>query len=95
MVHVPYRGAAPDHAGPGCGRVQVMFNSVTLQMPQLTAVATRPSLRPQRVDVLPAVPRDPPAPPRAGRTPEEFTAHVATERPKWGDVIRKTNIRIE
>jgi tripartite-type tricarboxylate transporter receptor subunit TctC len=28
-------------------------------------------------------------------TPEEFAAHVAAERAKWGEVIRKANIRLE
>jgi tripartite-type tricarboxylate transporter receptor subunit TctC len=28
-------------------------------------------------------------------TPEEFAAHIAAERRKWGDVIRQANIRLE
>jgi tripartite-type tricarboxylate transporter receptor subunit TctC len=58
MVHVPYRGAAPAVQDLVAGHVQVMFDSVTLQMPQLTAGRTRALavMSPQRADVLPAVP---------------------------------------
>jgi hypothetical protein len=28
-------------------------------------------------------------------TPEEFAAHTTAERAKWGDVIRRANIRLE
>jgi tripartite-type tricarboxylate transporter receptor subunit TctC len=145
MVHVPYRGAAPAVQDLVAGHVQVMFDSVTLQMPHLTAGRTRALavMSPQRAEVLPSVPTmneagfaamqggtwfglfaptGTPRPvidwvnrearqvfaPQAVRqrylsqaallplgTPEEFTAHVAAERAKWGEVIRKANIRIE
>ena len=41
MVHVPYRGAAPAVQDLVAGHVQVMFDSVTLQMPQLIAGKSR------------------------------------------------------
>jgi hypothetical protein len=28
-------------------------------------------------------------------TPDEFAAHTTAERVKWGDVIRRANIRLE
>ena len=28
-------------------------------------------------------------------TPEEFTAHIAAERKRWGDIIRRAGIRME
>ena len=57
MVHVPYRGAAPAVQDLVAGHVQVMFDSVTLQMPQLTAGKSRALavMSAQRVDVLPDV----------------------------------------
>ncbi len=57
MVHVPYRGAAPAVQDLVAGHVQVMFDSVTLQMPQLTAGKSRALavMSAQRVDVLPEV----------------------------------------
>jgi tripartite-type tricarboxylate transporter receptor subunit TctC len=57
MVHVPYRGAAPAVQDLVAGHVQVMFDSVTLQMPQLTTGKTRALavLATERVAVLPNV----------------------------------------
>ena len=57
MVHVPYRGAGPAIQDLIAGNVQVMFDSVTLQMPQLTAGKSRALavMSAQRVDVLPEV----------------------------------------
>jgi len=28
-------------------------------------------------------------------SPDEFAAHIAAERQKWGEVIRQANIRLE
>ena len=145
MVHVPYRGAAPAVSDLIAGHVQVMFDSVTLQMPHLTAGKTRglAVMSPERAKSLPEVPTmaeagfadmaggtwfglfAPTGTPRAAidwvnaetrkafavpairdrylsqaallplGSPEEFTAHVAAEREKWGEVIRKANIRLE
>jgi len=127
------------------GHVQIMFDSVTLQMPHLTTGATRPLavLTPERVSVLPNVPtmaeagyaemqggtwfglfapagtprsvidwvnaeaRKAFAPPEVRQrfvsqgatlplgTSDEFAAHTTAERVKWGDVIRRANIRLE
>jgi len=41
IVHVPYRGAAPALQDLIGGRVQMMFDTVTLQMPQIAAGKTR------------------------------------------------------
>jgi len=145
MVHVPYRGAAPAVQDLVAGHVQVMFDSVTLQMPQLTAGKSRALavMSAQRVDVLPDVETmieagfaemaggtwfglfaptgTPPqaiawanaearkafaSPDARARflaqgaslplgTPAEFGAHVAAERDKWGDVIRRAGIKME
>jgi tripartite-type tricarboxylate transporter receptor subunit TctC len=145
MVHVPYRGAAPAVQDLVAGHVQIMFDSVTLQMPHLTAGATRALavLMPERVNVIPNVPTmaeagyaemqggtwfalfAPAGTPRPiidwvnaearkafdspdvrqrfvsqGATlplgtPEELAAHTNAERVKWGDVIRRANIRLE
>ncbi len=145
MVHVPYRGAAPAVQDLVAGHVQVMFDSVTLQMPQISAGTTRALavMSPQRAHSLPDVPTmseagypqmqggtwfglfAPTGTPRSAidwlngetrkafatgdvrqrllsqgtllplGTPEEFAAHVAADRAKWGDVIRKANIRLE
>jgi len=58
MVHVPYRGAAPAVQDLVAGHVQVMFDSVAMQMPQINAGATRALavLSPQRAGSLPNVP---------------------------------------
>jgi tripartite-type tricarboxylate transporter receptor subunit TctC len=145
MVHVPYRGAAPAVQDLVAGHVQVMFDSVTLQMPQLTAGKSRALavMSAQRVDVLPDVETmieagfkemaggtwfglfapsgTPPqaiawanaearkafASPDARQkflaqgaslplgTAAEFGAHVAAERDKWGEVIRRAGIKME
>jgi tripartite-type tricarboxylate transporter receptor subunit TctC len=145
MVHVPYRGAAPAVQDLVAGHVQVMFDSVTLQMPQLTSGKSRALavMSAQRVDVLPEVETMIEAgfaemaggtwfglfapagtPPQAIAwanaearkafaskdarqrflaqgaslplgTPGEFATHVASERDKWGDVIRRAGIKME
>src|SRR5215470_11332413 len=41
IVHVPYRGAAPAVQDLISGQVQMMFDSVTMQLPQLSAGKTR------------------------------------------------------
>jgi tripartite-type tricarboxylate transporter receptor subunit TctC len=41
IVHVPYRGAAPAVQDLVGGQVQMMFDSVTIQLPQLSAGKTR------------------------------------------------------
>ena len=41
IVHVPYRGAAPAMQDLLGGRVQMMFDTVTLQMPQIAAGKVR------------------------------------------------------
>jgi tripartite-type tricarboxylate transporter receptor subunit TctC len=145
MVHVPYRGAAPAVQDLVAGHVHVMFDSVTLQMPQITAGKSRPLavVAEQRVDVLPDVPtmiesgftdmrggtwfglfaptgtphaiidfvnaeaKKAFASPDARKrltsqgaalplgTPDEFGAHVASERARWGEVIRKAGIKMQ
>jgi len=145
MVHVPYRGAAPAVRDLVAGHVQVMFDSITLQMPQLTAGTTRALavMSPKRIGVLPAVPtmaesgfaemqggtwfglfapigtprrvvdwlngeaRKAFAPPQVRQrflsqgavlplgTPDAFAAHVAAEHAKWGEVVRRANIRLD
>jgi tripartite-type tricarboxylate transporter receptor subunit TctC len=145
MVHVPYRGAAPAVQDLVAGHVQLMFDSVTLQMPQITAGKSRALavMSERRVDVLPQVPTmiesgftdmrggtwfglfAPTGTPRAAidwangeakkafaapearqrltsqgaalplGTPEEFGAHVASERARWGEVIRRAGIKLQ
>jgi tripartite-type tricarboxylate transporter receptor subunit TctC len=145
MVHVPYRGAAPAVQDLVAGHVQVMFDSVTLQMPHLTAGRTRALavMAPERAAALPDVPTmreagfaqmqggtwfgivAPTGTPREAidyvntetrkafaspemrqrftsqatllplGTPEEFAAHITAEREKWGEVIRRANIKME
>jgi len=58
MVHVPYRGAAPAIQDLIAGHVQVMFDSVTLQMPLIKEGRTRALavLTAQRLESLPDVP---------------------------------------
>jgi len=58
MVHVPYKGAAPAVGDLVAGHVHVMFDSVTLQMPQIADGKTRPLavMAPARVKALPDVP---------------------------------------
>jgi tripartite-type tricarboxylate transporter receptor subunit TctC len=145
MVHVPYRGAAPAVQDLVAGHVQVMFDSVTLQMPQITAGKTRALavMAAERVEVLPDVatmieagfaemvggtwfglfaPVGTPqraidwanaearkafAAPEVRKryviqgaslplgTPAAFGAHVAAERVKWGEVIRRAGIKLK
>jgi len=145
MVHVPYRGAAPAVQDLVAGHVQLMFDSVTLQLPHIVARKTLPLavMAPERVSVLADVPTMGEAgiagmqggtwfgllapagtPPEAVTwvnretrqafaagetrqrflsqgtllplgTPAEFAAHIAAERDKWGEVIRRANIRLE
>jgi tripartite-type tricarboxylate transporter receptor subunit TctC len=145
VVHVPYRGAAPAVQDLLGGRVQMMFDTVTLQAPHIAAGAVRALAvtATQRVAALPDVPTTveaglpelqggawfglfaPAGTPgdvvawlnRAARaafsapavqarlqqqgaalplgSPEEFAAFIAAERQRWGDVIRKANIRLE
>jgi tripartite-type tricarboxylate transporter receptor subunit TctC len=144
-VHVPYRGAAPALQDLVAGHVQMMFDSVTLQMPLIKDGKTRALavLTRQRIDALPDVPTmieagfgqmqsgtwfglfAPAGTPRAAidwvggearkafavesvrqryveqgtllplGAPEDFAAHIAAERQKWGEVIRAGNIRME
>jgi len=58
IVHVPYRGAAPAVQDLVGGQVQMMFDSVTLQLPQLSAGKTRALAvtSTQRVPAVPDVP---------------------------------------
>jgi tripartite-type tricarboxylate transporter receptor subunit TctC len=58
MVHVPYRGAAPAIQDLIAGHVQLMFDSVTLQLPLIKDGKTRALalLTPQRLDALRDVP---------------------------------------
>ena len=58
LVHVPYRGAAPAVQDLVAGQVQMMFDTVTLQAPQLEAGNTRALAitAAQRLALLPNVP---------------------------------------
>lgn len=145
MVHVPYRGAAPAVQDLVAGHVLVMFDTVTLQAPHLSAGSTRALgvTANERVDVV----RDVPTMAEAGfadvqggawfglfaptgtpqavvdwvnaetkkafaapevrqrfvaqgallplTSPTEFAKHIEAERVRWGEVIRKGNIRLE
>ena len=145
IVHVPYRGAAPAVQDLVSGQVQMMFDTVTLQAPQLEAGNTRALAitAGQRLTTLPNVPTMAEAgfpdvqggawfgvfapagtPPAAVNwlnaevkkafasqevrekfqkqgaqiilgSPADFTAFVASESKRWGDVIKKANIKIE
>ena len=145
MVHVPYRGAAPAIQDLIAGHVQVMFDSVTLQLPLINEGKTRALavLTPQRIEALREVPTmgeagfgqmqsgtwfgmfAPAGTPREAiawvnrearnafaadpvrqrylshgtllplGSPDDFAAHIAAERQKWGAVIRQANIRLE
>ncbi len=145
IVHVPYRGAAPAVQDLVAGQVQMMFDTVTLQAPQLEAGNTRALAitAMQRLTTLPNVPTMSEAgfpdvqggawfgvfapagtPPAAVNwlnaevkkafaspevrekfqkqgaqlmlgSPAEFTAFVASESKRWGDVIKKADIKIE
>ena len=145
LVHVPYRGAAPAVQDLVAGQVQMMFDTVTLQAPQLEAGNTRALAitATQRLATLPNVPTMAEAgfpdvqggawfgvfapagtPPAAVNwlnaevkkaftspevrekfqkqgaqlmlgSPAEFTGFVGSESKRWGDVIRKANIKID
>ena len=58
LIHVPYRGAAPAVQDLIGGQVQMMFDTVTLQMPQLSAGTVRALAitSPQRIAAIPDVP---------------------------------------
>ena len=58
MVHIPYRGAAPAVQDLVAGHVQVMFDTVTLQMPNLQTDKTRALAvtATERLDVVKDVP---------------------------------------
>jgi tripartite-type tricarboxylate transporter receptor subunit TctC len=145
LVHVPYRGAAPAVQDLVAGQVQMMFDTVTLQAPQLEAGNTRALAitAAQRLTALPNVPTmteagfpdvqggawfgvfAPAGTPDAAvnwlnaevkkafaapevrekfqkqgaqlmlGSPADFTAFVTAESKRWGDVIRKANIKID
>src|SRR6478735_5316951 len=58
IVHVPYRGAAPAAQDLAAGHVSMMFDVVSLALPQITAGRVRPFAvaSKERVAVLPDVP---------------------------------------
>jgi tripartite-type tricarboxylate transporter receptor subunit TctC len=58
IIHVPYRGAAPAAQDLISGQVQMMFDSITLQMAQLSAGTVRALAvtSAQRVAAIPDVP---------------------------------------
>ena len=58
IVHVPYRGAAPAAQDLAAGHVSMMFDVVSLALPQITAGRVRPLAvaSKERVAVLPDVP---------------------------------------
>jgi len=58
IVHVPYRGAAPAAQDLAAGHVSMMFDVVSLALPQIQAGRVRPLAvaAKQRVAVLPDVP---------------------------------------
>jgi tripartite-type tricarboxylate transporter receptor subunit TctC len=145
MVHIPYRGAAPAVQDLVAGHVQVMFDTVTLQMPNLKADKTR-ALAVTATERL-AVVKDVPTTAEAGfpgvqiaawfglfapggtpkevvdkvyeetkkafaapevrerflgqgallplAGPDDFDKHIKAERARWGDVIKKANIKLE
>jgi tripartite-type tricarboxylate transporter receptor subunit TctC len=145
IAHVPYRGAAPAVQDLVAGHVTMMFDILTLAVPQVTAGKVRALAvaAPQRVVALPDVPTMaeaglpqleggpwfgllvPAGTPRAVvdwlnsearkafqapdvrerlaaqnltlplGTPEDFSAHIAAETKRWGDVIRAAGIKME
>ena len=145
ITHVPYRGAAPAVQDLIAGHVSIMFDTLTLAVPQVTAGKVRALAvaAPQRIASLPDVPTTaevglpeleggpwfgllvPAGTPRPivdwlngeakkafsapdlksrlegqGLTlplgsPEDFGRHVEAETKRWGEVIRKGNIKIE
>src|SRR4029079_8385425 len=56
IVHVPYKGAAPAAQDLAAGHVSMMFDVVSLALPQITAGRVRPVASKERVAVLPDVP---------------------------------------
>jgi tripartite-type tricarboxylate transporter receptor subunit TctC len=145
ILHVPYRGAAPAAQDLVGGQVQMMFDSITLQMPQLSAGKVRALAvtSAQRVAAIADVPTmseagfpdvqggawfglfAPAGTPREAidwlnqeirkafaapeirerligqgallplGSPEDFSAFIATERDRWGEVIRRGGIKID
>jgi tripartite-type tricarboxylate transporter receptor subunit TctC len=145
IVHVPYRGGAPAVQDLIAGHVSMMFDVLTLALPQVKAGKVRPLAvaSAQRDPLLPDVPTTAEAglpgleggpwfgifvPAKTPRpvidwlhaaatkafsapdvrerfaqqglslmlgTPEETAAFVAAEYKRWGDVIKKANIRSE
>jgi tripartite-type tricarboxylate transporter receptor subunit TctC len=145
IVHVPYRGAAPAVQDLVAGHVSMMFDILTLAMPQVNANAVRALAitSAMRDPLFPGVPTTaelgypqleggpwfgffvPAKTPRPvidwlhaeakkafstsqnrerfaqqGLTtmlgsPEETAAFVAADSKRWGDVIRRANIRME
>jgi tripartite-type tricarboxylate transporter receptor subunit TctC len=145
MTHIPYRGAAPAVQDLVAGHVQVMFDTVTLQMPNLKTDKTRALAvtATERLEVVKDVPTTAEAGfpgvqisawfglfgpagtpkevvdkvyeetkkafavpevrerflgqgallPLAG--PAQFDAHIKAERARWGEVIKKANIKLE
>ena len=145
IVHVPYRGGAPAVQDLLAGHVSMMFDILTLALPQVGAGKVRPLAitSAKRDPLFPDVPTTAEAgfpqleggpwfgffvPAKTPRpiinwlyaeaiqafstpesrqrlanqglmtllgTPEETAAFVAAESKRWGDVIKRANIRVE
>ena len=145
IQHVPYRGAAPAIQDLVGGQVQMMFDTLTLQMPQLSAGTVRALAvtSVQRVAAIADIPTmseagfpdvqggawfglfAPAETPREAidwlnqetrkaftasevrerlvgqgallplGSPEDFSAFIAVERNRWGDVIRRGGIKLD
>ena len=145
IVHVPYRGAAPAVQDLIAGHVSMVFDILTLALPQVRAEKVRPLVitSAQRDPLFPGVPttREAGFPELEGGpwfgffvpahtprpiidwlygevrqafstpenrerfakqgltillgTPEETAAFVAAESKRWGDVIKRANIRMQ
>ena len=145
IVHVPYRGGAPAVQDLIAGHVSMMFDVLTLALPQVRADKVRPLAitTTQRDPLFPGVPTTTEAgfpqleggpwfgffvPAKTPRpiidwlyaeakhafstsenrerlanqglttllgTPEETAAFVAKESKRWGDVIRRADIRVQ
>jgi tripartite-type tricarboxylate transporter receptor subunit TctC len=145
VIHVPYRGAAPALQDLIAGQVSMLFDILTLALPQVRAEKVRALAitSAQRDPLLPGVPTTAEAgfpqleggpwfgffvPARTPRpiidwlnaeakrafatpenrerfanqglttllgTPEETAAFVAAETKRWGDVIKRANIRMQ